>query len=101
MRSVWVPSGRPGNMRLRFPSSIGDVRLAAANAGWFIVDLENIETGTLADNDPALEQTRRELAQLFGREYAEQMRDAIKDDVEIERNETAIEAVRKALLGER
>ncbi|WP_128892681.1 peptidylprolyl isomerase [Erythrobacter sp. HKB08] len=93
----------PAPLALMFSMAEGTAKKleAPSNAGWFIVDLENIETGTLADNDPALEQTRRELAQLFGREYAEQMRDAIKDDVEIERNETAIEAVRKALLGER
>jgi peptidyl-prolyl cis-trans isomerase D len=75
-------------------------RLEAPNrTGWFLVDLDDIATGTIAADNPLLAQARQELGQALGREYADQLRAAIQDEVGVERNQTAIDAVRRQLSG--
>lgn len=73
---------------------------AAQDAGWYVVDLKNIDAGTIAMDDPEFLQTKRELGQLLAREYADQLRVAMREELGIERNPAAIEAVRKQLVGE-
>ena len=70
------------------------------NAGWFVVRLNDIEAGTISENDPLLQQTRVQLAQSVGREYSDQLRNAIMTEMGVDRNDAAIEAVRRQLLGE-
>ncbi len=73
---------------------------APQNAGWFVVSLTDIEAGTISNDDPIFAQTKRELSQSISREYSDQLRTGIRQEVGVERNEDAIEAVRKLLLGE-
>lgn len=72
---------------------------APGKSGWFLVDLDQIETGTVGRDNPLYAQARVELGQALGREYADQFRAAIRDAVGVERNETGIDAVRRQLSG--
>lgn len=73
---------------------------APRNAGWFVVNLTDIEAGAIAGDDPAFASAKRELSAMIGREYADQLRVAMREELGVERNPVAIEAVRKQLAGE-
>jgi peptidyl-prolyl cis-trans isomerase D len=92
----------PPPLALMFSMAQGtEKKLEAPNsAGWFLVQLDRIETGTIARNDPVFAQAKRELSQTLGQEYAAQLRTALRTEVGVERNQTAIDAVRKQLTGE-
>jgi peptidyl-prolyl cis-trans isomerase D len=75
-------------------------RLEAPNKeGWLVVSLRKITPGQVAPNDPVIEQARRELGDAAGQEYAFALRAAMREEVGVKRNETAIRAVRTQLLG--
>ena len=92
----------PPPLALLFSMAEGTTKKLEAprDIGWFLVDLDDIEAGTIATDDPIFAQARSELSQILGREYSDQLRGAIRQDVGVERNETAIEAVRRQLAGE-
>ncbi len=69
------------------------------NVGWFVVDLDEIEPGTIAADDPFLASARQQIGALTGREYAQQLQAAMRAEVGVERNQAAFEAVRQQLLG--
>lgn len=69
-------------------------------AGWFVVQLDTIETGEIPIDDPLYMQTKQQISQSMEQEYGEQLRKAIQAEIGTERNETAIEAVRKQLTGQ-
>ncbi len=76
-------------------------RLEGANRlGWFVVDLEEISTDEVADDDPLLQATLTQLGPAISNEYAEQLTAAMREELGVDRNEDAIEAVRKQLAGE-
>ncbi len=70
------------------------------NAGWFVVRLDDIEAGTVAEGDPIFAQTKQQISSALQEEFGEQLRTAIKAEIGSETNEAAIEAVRKQLTGE-
>lgn len=70
------------------------------NIGWFVVDLDSIEAGTIGKDDPLFGEAKKQFAQTLVEEYAAQFENAIRDDVKIERNEDAIAAVKRALAGD-
>ncbi len=70
------------------------------DAGWFVVDLDTIETDPIEGNEELLTQTREQLAPALVAEYNAQLSRAIREEVGVERNEDAIEALRKTLAGE-
>jgi len=72
---------------------------APRDTGWYVVDLDRIELGTLAPGDPLAAQARRELATAFAGELTQQAVAAIRKEVGVEVNRTAIDAVRKQLTG--
>ena len=72
---------------------------APRNGGWFVVRLDEIVSGKLAANDPLVGQLARQLGPLTGREYAEQFRRALRDEVGVDRNPAALRAVRERLVG--
>lgn len=75
-------------------------RLEGPNkAGWYIVSLKDIVPGAVKRGDPIFTQAARELGVVTGNEYAEALRRAIRADVGVERNDTAIKAVRDQLTG--
>lgn len=77
-------------------------RLEAPNEnGWFVVQLDEIEPGSIEGQEELVLATRRELSQLAGDEYIQQFVAAIDEEVGVERNQTAIDAVRAQLTGGR
>lgn len=72
---------------------------APGNGGWYIVDLDRIELGTLTPNDPLAAQARQELSSAFSSELTQQVVAAIRKEVGVETNRAAIDAVRKQLTG--
>ncbi|MCU0948454.1 MAG: SurA N-terminal domain-containing protein [Porphyrobacter sp.] len=72
---------------------------APQDIGWYIVDLAQITTDPV-DGEPGLiDQTRRSLAPALSQEYRAQVTAAIRKEVGVERNEAAIDALRKQLSG--
>jgi peptidyl-prolyl cis-trans isomerase D len=92
----------PAPLALMFSMAEGTAKKLEApqDAGWFLVDLNDIEAGTIAKDDPEFLLARRELGAMTGREYSDQLRTAMREELGVERNATAIEAVRKQLAGE-
>ncbi|MET1756597.1 peptidyl-prolyl cis-trans isomerase [Novosphingobium sp. RD2P27] len=97
-------SGRPvpPPIMLLFAMASGSVKIQEApqQRGWFVVALDEVEPGKIDRNDPSVAATRRELGKVAGGEYSEALRKAITKDVGVERNESAIKAVRDQLAGE-
>jgi len=91
----------PGPLALMFSMAEGtSKKLEVPNkAGWVIVSLKDIVPGQIAPNDPIIDGASRELAQVAGREYAEELRAAIAKEIGVKRNETALRAVRTQLVG--
>jgi len=87
---------------LLFSMAQGSTKLLEApqDIGWYLVDLEEVETGDIASDDPVIAQTRQQFAPTLAEEYRRQLTRAIRDEVGVERNEDAIEAVRRRLAGE-
>lgn len=72
---------------------------AAQDIGWFVVNLAEIATDPVDSKPGLVDQTRKQLAPALTREYRAQVSAAIRKEVGVERNESAIEAVRKQLAG--
>jgi peptidyl-prolyl cis-trans isomerase D len=91
----------PPPLVLMFSMAEGSVKMLQApnDDGWFIIDLDAIETTMPKADDPVLANTRQQLAPALVNEYTDQLTLAIREDIGVERNEPAIEAVRKRLLG--
>lgn len=94
--------GVPSSLVLLFSMAQGSTKLLENEngIGWFIVDLDKISTEPVAEGDPLLQQTRDQIASALGSEYAAQLSTAVREEVGIERNEEAIEALRRSLAGE-
>ena len=54
----------------------------------------------IAQDDPLFAQAKQQFGQTLGAEYTEQFVRAIRSEVGIDRNDEAIEAVRRQLVGE-
>ena len=75
-------------------------RVEMADAGtWFVVQLNEIQTPEIQDDDAAMATTRQQLVTAMGDEYTRQFVAAMQNSLEVETNQTAIDAVRNALLG--
>lgn len=74
---------------------------ATSNLGWFVVDLDAIDLGEMANDDPLIAQAQQQLGQTVGQEYADQLVVAMRQTMGVERNQTAIDAVSRQLTGER
>ena len=72
---------------------------AGGNAGFFVVHVDDIEMDDIADDNPLIAQAKRQMGPLLGEEYAQQLRTAMREELGVSRNPSAIEAVRKQLLG--
>lgn len=95
------PDKTPPPLAMLFSLAKGGVKLMGAprNRGWYVIQVKDVIPGTIAANDPRLEGFRKSLAQVTADEYSQQLRAAIRADVGSERNETAIAAVKRGLLG--
>ncbi|XUU60045.1 SurA N-terminal domain-containing protein [Erythrobacter sp. HA6-11] len=100
---IMAQQGRvPPALALLFSMAEGtSKKLEAGNdLGWFIVDLDNISTDPIADDDPILAATRMQLQNALSDEQSQQLVRAMRNELGVEQNDTAIEAVRKQLTGE-
>jgi peptidyl-prolyl cis-trans isomerase D len=91
----------PPPLMLLFSMAKGTVKLLPApnNRGWYIVALKEIVPGKADPKDPMLASALKELGQLAGREYTEQLTRAIRTEVGVKRDEPAIRALRTQLSG--
>ena len=94
--------GIPPPLALMFSMAQGTTkRLETANdLGWFVVDLDTIELGELDRDDPIVAQGQDQLATVAGEEYVEQLVRAMREQLGVEVNQTALDAVRRQLVGE-
>lgn len=92
----------PPPLALLFSMASGtSKRLEAANKlGWFIVDLDAITPGEVGGNTQLIAATSQQLQGALVAEYSEQLTASMREGLGVERNDDAIEAVRKQLLGE-
>ena len=110
VRQVTLPrqqlEARGGNVEpplvLMFSMAQGTAKKleAQADAGFYVVALDEIEPGEVAQDDPQLPALRAQLSNLAGQEYIDQLRIAMREAVGVERNDVAIEAVERSLRGE-
>lgn len=102
-RQDFVKQGNrvPPPLALLFSMAQGTTKVLAApgNRGWFVVSLARIVPGNEAQIAPLLGQATTELSQVAGREYADQMRKAMRDEVGAKKNPAAIAAVSRQLTG--
>jgi peptidyl-prolyl cis-trans isomerase D len=91
----------PPSLALFFSMAAGTVKTleAADDAGWYVVQLAEIEAGQTQPNDPLVFSTLQQLGRVSGEEYVQQFVSAVQRDVGVERNDTAIAAVRSQLAG--
>lgn len=91
----------PPALALLFSMAQGTTKVLAApgNRGWFVVSLQKIVPGTGQQIAPLLAQAGAELSQVTGREYADQLRKAMRDEVGVKTNQVAIDATARQLTG--
>lgn len=84
-----------------FELNTGRARIAptADKQGWVIVQLDKIEPGNLMAEPSLLAATQSQLSDAVGREYTQQFTAAAKKMLKVERNQTAIDDLRKSLTG--
>lgn len=93
----------PAPLVLMFSMAQGSTKVLedANDFGWYVVDLDAIVTDSLEGQEELLAQTREQLAPALVGEYNAQFARAVRDAVGFERNEEAIEDLRRVLAGER
>ncbi len=91
----------PAPVRLLFEMAAGTTKVLPAprNRGFYVVQLASITPDTVAAGDPLLADAARQLSQDSGREFAEQLRGAIRKDVGVSRNDNAVKALTATLIG--
>jgi len=92
----------PSELALFFSMAEGTVKKleAPSDAGWYVVQLANIEAPEIAADDPIVLDTLRQLSQATSNEYIEQFVGAAQDEVGVERNQAAIDAVTAQVTGQ-
>ncbi len=91
----------PRPIALFFSMAKGTVKpLETPEAGaWFVVQLDDIVTPEVSESDPALLTTSAQLMPLIVDEYAVQIVQAVQDELEIDINQVAVDAVEAQLTG--
>jgi len=91
----------PPPLALLFSMAQGTTKVLAVpgGRGWFVVNLAKIAPGDKAKIAPILAQATSELSQVAGREYADELRRALREDVGVKQNPAAISAVARQLAG--
>lgn len=68
--------------------------------GWYVIALDDISTLPLDKEGELIAQTRQQLGATLGEEYRQQAAAAMRKELGVTRNEPAIAAVRKQLVGD-
>lgn len=84
-----------------FELNSGRARIAptADKQGWVVVQLDKIEPGNLMSEPSLLAATQSQLSDAVGREYTQQFTTAAKKMLKLQRNQPAIDDLRKSLTG--
>lgn len=92
----------PPALALLFSMAEGTTKRLEApdDLGWFVVDLDEIETPEITADDPLVASARQQLRGAIADELAQQLTRAIRAELGVETNPAAIEAVRRQLTGE-
>ncbi|AWW74831.1 peptidylprolyl isomerase [Erythrobacter sp. KY5] len=92
----------PSALILMFSMAQGSTKILEEenDLGWFLVDLDEIVVPDVANDNPILDQTQNSLAQALAGEYNAQFAAAVREEVGVERNDEAVEALRRQLAGE-
>lgn len=96
-------SGRiPPPLVLMFSMAEGTVKSLEGprGLGWYVVTLDDISTLPLETQPDLIVQTRQQLGQALSEEYRQQATIAMRKELGVTRNDEAIAAVRKQLVGE-
>lgn len=72
---------------------------APRDLGWFVVQLNEVVRGDASGDTERLENNQAELTNQLSQEYAAQLINAAKKEVGVEKNESAIKALRDSLTG--
>jgi peptidyl-prolyl cis-trans isomerase D len=91
----------PPPLAMMFSLPRGKARLLAApqGAGWFVVHLEQSVAGDASSSPQLIQATRTQFERILGEEYATQFSQAVEKNLEVERDEGAIRAAKRALTG--
>jgi len=92
----------PPALVLLFSMAKGTTKVLEAprDAGWILVDLDEIEVEALEEDSPLLDQTLAQLTPAVSGEYTQQLTKALREEVGVDINQGAVDAVRRALQGE-
>jgi peptidyl-prolyl cis-trans isomerase D len=92
----------PGWLVLLFSKPKGSASLVEApyKGGWFIIVVDSIEKGNAAGNAQLVDKMRGDLGASMGDEYRQQFARAVRDKVGVKKNDAAIAALRRDLLGQ-
>lgn len=71
-----------------------------SDAGWFVVQLDDIKPGEVAEDDSIIAATVNQLGEIAGDEYLLQFVTAVEREVNVERNQAAIDALSAQLTGQ-
>ncbi len=93
--------GVPPPLSLMFAMSEGSAKTLKAprDQGWLIVILDDIIEGDASDRPDLVESASEQFNRFLGQEYAFQFIAAMKADVGVERNDSAIKALKDRLSG--
>jgi peptidyl-prolyl cis-trans isomerase D len=73
---------------------------APDDSGWFVIKLDSVQSGNATGNEAAIKAARGNIARSVGREYVEQFAKAVRADVGVKTNPSALARVRADLLGQ-
>ena len=81
------------------PARHARVLEAEEKQGWYVIWLDKITPGNLASEPGLIQATQAEIARSVGEEYVQQFAAAIKADLGVKKNESAISALKRSLTG--
>jgi peptidyl-prolyl cis-trans isomerase D len=91
----------PPALATLFKLSAGKAKMIeeADGKGYTIIWLERLEAGNAKERPDLVQATEGELSKVLGNEYTQQLLEAIKADLGLQRNQATINAVKRSLLG--
>jgi peptidyl-prolyl cis-trans isomerase D len=92
----------PDLLVLLFSKPKGSASLVEApyKGGWFVIVVDSIDKGNASGNAQLIDKMRGDLGASMGDEYREQFARAVRDKVGVKKNDAAIAALRRELLGQ-
>lgn len=93
------PVPPPLGMLFSLPQGSARILQAPNNQGWFVVHHERSTAGNFREAPALVQATRAQFRSILGDEYAAQFTAAIQKDLDIERNEGAIDQATTELTG--